>query len=196
LEAEKEELNLLKTQFSPPLTSWDNQLLERFIQLLAKYQNDIDLILDIIMQVDAKVFNLLYDRNPSFTKRILRQFIEFVISQIWGFDYTDKIGNKCEDLFNSIRDYEIRAELIYCTLEIGVSHNRWHVMGICGELIHQLKRGEELYLIEKLKNTNESTLEIISGYIEIEKLSPKLKEYFDFEDRDGNSNEEDEWYPF
>lgn len=134
-------------------TKIDDQQIGKLADALINVENDPDTIHDAIMKLPAHVIGELvkYDRNIA--RRILTTFVKHVTGQGWSFSYTDTIGEHCESLFNVISDVEIRSKLLYAVLEVGVSHNRWHVMGIFKSMIGQVHDTEEaLEVVEQLKS--------------------------------------------
>lgn len=175
-----EELMFLRAELSPPAVLDDNKV-KRLTELLAKYMDDSDLLHETIMQLDAHVIAKIYEKNPMMIRNLIDSFVNIVISQGWPFSYTDTIADKCRALFRAISDYEIRANLIFCTLDVGVSHNRWHVLGVFGELIQSPKEpGEEIALVIKLKQVDENDRRIGADYISLGKLHPSIRPLFDF----------------
>jgi hypothetical protein len=135
------------------------------------------------MQLDPDVAAAMYNRNPSVMKRLIEQFVELAIAQSWAFSYTDKIGNQCRRLFHAVPDYEIRAMLVDCVMQVGVSHNRWHVLRIFARLLENPKEnGEEIALIERLQQADERTRQHAAEYLSIGKLHPAIRPLFEFND--------------
>lgn len=179
-ESEIDELNSLKIKFSTSeLEDISNQNIKRFVDLFAKYQDDPDMLHETIMKIDTNVIFLMYENDSSFMKNILNNFVGFVTDQGWPFDYTDKIANKCKSIFYKIEDYEIRANIIYCTLILGAGHNRWHVLGVFSELIQNPNEaGEEHAVIDKLSSVDQRSIETGKEYLNLNKLHPVIRNFF------------------
>lgn len=180
--SEIDELMDLRTQLTPP-ASFTASDVSRLLELILKYQEDPDLLHETIMQIDPVVVGEMCSQNMPETKNIIDSFIEYVTSQGWAFDYTDKIGNKCRGLYQSIQDYEIKAAILICVMEVGIYHNRWHVLGIFSDLIEAPKEGgEETALVAYLSQVDESSRERVAEYITLGKLHPSLRHFFNFSD--------------
>jgi hypothetical protein len=111
------------------------------------------------MKLPSKAVATMYSLNADLTRTLIRKFVEHVTSQLWGFSYTDKLGAVCKKLYKRIADYEIRAELAYCLMDVGYGHHRFYVMDLFKELMESRKEpGEALVLSERLKGARESHL--------------------------------------
>lgn len=71
-------------------------------------------------------------------KDLVDVFVNNITKQSWGFNYTDTIGWRCKLLFNMSEDSEVKAKLIYCICEVGISHNRYGVQAIFRDLIYSI----------------------------------------------------------
>ena len=83
---------------------------------------------------------------------------------MWGFNYTDTIGSVCQKFYNLTIDSSIRALFLFIILEVGISHNRFYVMGIGESLIRNVKNNlteaMELYSLLKQQPVYLSRLDI------------------------------------
>ncbi len=115
--------------------------IDDIIELLSRYIDDSDLLHDIIMELPTKVVRLMVREDTKKTRALITQFVKHTGGQGWGFSYTDSIGNHCKSLYDEIDDPIIRADLLYCVVQVGENHSRWKVMGIATDLFHR-KRDE------------------------------------------------------
>jgi hypothetical protein len=156
----------------------DGHKVDRLIELLDRFASDRDLLHKSVMEVPAAVFALAFNMNAEEVRHLLVAFADFTADQSWAFEYTDEIGNVCRSLHAAISDPEVRAALIACTLNLGVRHNRWHVLGVFGDLASmKLTRAEELALVTKLGELEEWTREHGAKYVE-SAVSPAVLELF------------------
>mgnify|MGYP006926043875 FL=1 len=83
---------------------------------------------------------------------------------MWGFNYTDTIGSICQKYYNLTSDSSISALFLFIILKIGISHNRFYVMGIGESLIRNVKNNlteaMELYSLLKQQLVHLSRLDI------------------------------------
>ena len=106
--------------------------------------------------IDSKQLELL--------QNLVRQLKDYYTSQMWGFNYTDTIGSVCQRFYNLTNDSSIRALFLFIILEVGISHNRFYVMGIGETLIRNVKNNlteaMELYSLLKQQPVYLSRLDI------------------------------------
>lgn len=81
------------------------------------------------MSLPAQAFQVMVSLDRFRCRDLVSRFVAHITSQGWGFSYTDAIGGQCKAFYSEVDDPVIRAELLCCIVEVGVSHNRWHVMG-------------------------------------------------------------------
>ena len=122
-------------------------------ELLLKHSEKI---LDDYKQLEYKQLELL--------QNLVRQLKDYYTSQMWGFNYTDTIGSVCQRFYNLTNDSSIRALFLFIILEVGISHNRFYVMGIGETLIRNVKNNlteaMELYSLLKQQPVYLSRLDI------------------------------------
>lgn len=176
-----DELVKLQTDLAFP----ENASLEkciRFLELIALYQDNSDLLHEIIMKMDSSIFSQIVDINPELTRDIIERFVDFTSHQGWGFSYTDQIGAQCRNLFFAISDFEIRSLLTLCALYVGINHNRWYVIGVFGELLANNKEpGEYIPLIEKLRDVDERIRIQAAVDLTLQNIHPEIRTLFEFE---------------
>ncbi len=113
---------------------------------LSKYTDDEELH-ETIMKINSTVIKNLFDKYPVVMNKVLKKFIKHTSSHGWPFSYTDTLANKYQEIFQNISDVEIHEEILKALLEIGVSHNRWFVMGIFVDLLYSVTDESEAYSI-------------------------------------------------
>jgi eukaryotic-like serine/threonine-protein kinase len=176
-ETDRAEFERLRAEIASATTIDDGKL-ERLIELLARFASDRDLLHKTVMQLPAGVFAAAFRAEPEEVTRLIDGFVEFTAEQSWGFEYTDEIADVCRSLHAAIPDPELRAALIACTLTVGIGHNRWHVLGVFGELASaKLTRAEELALVTRLGELDDWTREHGARYVE-SAISPAVAELF------------------
>jgi serine/threonine protein kinase len=159
-------------------TTLDSDRVDRLFELLARFASDRDLLHKSVMQIPAAVFTLAFSSEPDEVRDLITAFADFTADQSWGFEYTDQIADVCRSLHAAISDPELRAALTACTLNVGIRHNRWHVLGVFGDLASaKLSRAEELALVTKLGELDEWTREHGARYVE-SAMSPAVVDLF------------------
>jgi hypothetical protein len=153
----------------------------RFFELLIKYQEDEDVFYQRMMEAHALCFAVLHSREPEIARQLIAKFTSFVALKSWPFSYTDRIADRCKALFLSINDFAIRAEILQCLLQMGVGHNRWHVMGRFSELLQLPKdAAEALIAHDKLKLVEDNVRQKAASNLNVAKLSSIIKPLFEF----------------
>jgi tRNA A-37 threonylcarbamoyl transferase component Bud32 len=177
-EAETDELKTLVASMSWPqdITAAD---FERLIQLMRKYADDTAVMHEVVMKMSGPLAQAIYGVNRDFLRRVINDFVEHANEQSWGYDYTDGIGKACDTLYMALNDYEVRAALIHCLLEVGYSHNRYYVMGLFKTLIEARKQpGEGLAIYERLKDLNYHRRAQAHDALDLAILDPQIARLF------------------
>ena len=181
LEGELEELQQLINEISLG-EDGEGARIKRITELLSRHQDDEDTLHKAIMQLDADTIAEMHRVYPDATRELIDHFARFTGVTAWGFDYTDGIANQCRAISNSIDDFEIRAILAVCVLEVGISHNRWHVLRVFRELVQSEKEpGEDLPLAERLAQVSSSVRKSAVEGLELSRLTPAVRPLFRFD---------------
>ncbi|HHT97654.1 MAG TPA: serine/threonine protein kinase [Clostridiales bacterium] len=98
-----------------------------------------DTIHDMVIDTPIHVIEELMEQNKKIVQDIMDVFVNNITKQAWGFNYTDTIAGRCKLLFQKSEDYEVKAKLLYCIGEVGVSHNRYYVKDIFRDLIYSVQ---------------------------------------------------------
>lgn len=118
-------------------TDASDELIEELIQALNATEIDKkqDKIHDMFMKLPLYAIKKIYKENKELTLNLLDNFIDYLTSQGWPFNYTDAIGLRCKKIYKVIDNIEMKAKLIYCIGEVGIYHNRFYVLNIFKELL-------------------------------------------------------------
>lgn len=147
---------------------------EKLLTGLLHNLNDEDFIEEVLLSISPGVFGLIEKLDIDGLRQIINAFVKHMTSQGWPFSFTDKIGNCCKEIYHSVDDPEVRAKLIYCTAEVGVSHNRWHVMRIAGNLLSSIKGTGEAIATSELLQGEDYIVGRITEYVDLYKLHSLL----------------------
>jgi hypothetical protein len=184
LQTELDQLGTLRAELSLS-ESVTPEKARRLLEMLARHQDDADLVHETIMQIDASAVLEMLRADQELTRRLMNRFVELVVHQAWGFDYTDRIANQCRAIYSVIPDFETRASLIRCVLLLGVDHNRWHVLHVFAELVLRPKQpAEHIPLVDQLGGLNEIKRREGARWLmgQEMKLHPALRPLFQFDD--------------
>jgi serine/threonine protein kinase len=152
---------------------------ERLLQLLAENEHDHDLLRDALMQIPPSSVALMRAADAIRLRRLLRQFVEHVTAQSWGASYLDKLGARCGNLYVAVHDPEIRAELLYCILVVGVKGKRYAVLETLAQLLQAAREAIELKAIQnRLKTVPKDVLLEAGKWLALDELDSKLAGFF------------------
>ena len=178
LETELDELKQLLNEFSIA-QQLEPESIERLLELAEKHQQDNDILHQLLMQLDGITIAKMHQADAELLGRLIERFADFTAATDWGFDYTDKIGNKAREIFHSVQDFEIRAAMICCAMVVGVNHNRWHVLRVFKWMLEDEKEpGEQIPLREKLAEISSSTRIAAADWLDLQAIHPSLRELF------------------
>ena len=123
-----------------------------------------DAIEKFFFALSDEEYQELADKQLELLQNLVRQLKDYYTSQMWGFNYTDTIGSVCRRFYNLSTDSTIRALFLFIILEVGISHNRYYVMGI-GELLlknirNNITEAMELYSLLKQQSLSLAKLNI------------------------------------
>jgi serine/threonine protein kinase len=176
--SELEELLALRTKLATA-SSISNSDVTRYSELLLKHLGERDLMHETVMQMSEQTAEALYGINAELLRRLVSVFVEFTCSQGWPFGYTDKLGRKCKELHQAIEDAKIRADLLYCVAEVGISHNRFYVMNIMISLFAlDMETPEALAIERRFLAGDEGLRRKVGEHINLAKLPAALRSLF------------------
>jgi hypothetical protein len=149
-------------------------------RLIARAHNETDLLHDVCMQLPAGAIAALWEADRDVTRLLVRVFTDHVTSQGWGFEYTDRIGGACVKLHDVIPDGDARGLLIAALVDVGVDHNRWHVMGLAARLLGATRDPKEALAVAHALKGLGDRVRAIEGYLDvaISKLAPPIRDFF------------------
>ena len=136
------------------------------------------LLHEFAVKLPEAAFRALYEANPEIARLLIQQFTRVANSQGWPFEYTDQIGSACARLFSATSDPDIRAMLTATALEVGVSHNRYYVMDVAGNLVQQTKDDNGALALAHALEPMKGQLNAVTGRVNIARLNPIVRELF------------------
>ena len=155
----KEELRGLTADIAAT-GSLDETIAVRFAELLEQNHDDSDLIHDLVMKLPASGVAAIWRVRKCGVGLVLKSWLSFINSQSWPFSYTDTIADHVHEMYSSIDDGPLRANMVVSLLKLARAHNRFHVYDVFSELMYH----------------GRSAAELAELACECGKLSPGLKE--------------------
>lgn len=123
--------------------------------------------LTLFPQVPPMIWQQVHSLRPDAFRAIFDKFDQFVSGSL-PFDYTDKVANLYKSFFQVINDSQIRETVFLRLVDMGYSHNRFHVRDVAKSLIGSVGNDVELVLglrdgLSKNKDAARWTLEDVSS---------------------------------
>lgn len=137
---------------------------------LMKIEHDDDLMRELVIKLPESAIGELWHANQMATTVLVRRFSENIMSQGWGFNYTDVLGEACCRLYRAVPNPEIRGILVQALIEVGVDHNRWHVLGLAGGILERVSDPAEGLAIATLLADNTRHVRGVKPYVELVKV--------------------------
>jgi hypothetical protein len=85
----------------------------------------------------------------------------------------------CLGLFEAISDPLIRAALIECIMNVGLGHNRYHVMDIMDGILMKVSPSEDMIVADRVgRGVRSIDIATAGARVGIERLPPGLRRVF------------------
>jgi hypothetical protein len=117
-------------------------------------RDDADLVHEALMSMPPEVLAACFERYPDIVRDLTRRFAEHVSETGWPFEYCDKIAGAIRRLFRATADTDLHISMLVALLELGVSHNRFHVMDVFAGLLGRITDPGEVLAVRDALNTN------------------------------------------
>jgi serine/threonine protein kinase len=145
----------------------------------AQTSDDARLLHELTVAIPADTFERLCQINPEIAALLVVKFGEVSISERWGFDYTDQIGDTCLRLFSVANDANLKASLIATALHVGVNYNRWHVEDVAARLLEaNITDTDAVTILSELEPIRHY-LVVVSDRVDKKKVHPILRALMD-----------------
>jgi hypothetical protein len=152
--------------------------IQELARLIGLCREESDLLHEVAVEVSAFLFTALDMGFPDMSKLLAQQFAKAVVSQSWSFGYTDTIGDTCAKIYGATSQPDIKGLMAATALEVGVSHNRFHVMEVATTLIAGSQNDAEGLAIAHAIRPLDMHYRTIKDRLTIWKLHPALQELF------------------
>lgn len=118
-------------------TNGEDKYIEELIAIISEMdiRKKEDKIHDLVMKLPLEGIKKIYKLDKELTEEIINVYVHNITSQGWPFNYTDTIGARCRAIYNLVDNVEIKSKLMYCIGEVGISHNRYYVIGLFEEML-------------------------------------------------------------
>lgn len=151
---------------------------EKFAGLVGLCREESELLHEIAVKIPLALFAELDRSFPEFSKLLARVFAERSMGQGWSFSYTDVLGRRCAEFYETTSQPEVKGLMVAAALEVGVSHNRFYVMDLAAGLISRATEEADALAIAHAVRPFRHQLVTIEGRLTVWKLHPALGEFF------------------
>jgi hypothetical protein len=100
------------------------------------------------------------------------------MGQGWDFNYTDVIGDTCTKVYEATEQPEIKGLVSATALEVGASHNRFHVMDVAASLIARARSDSDALAVAHAIRPLDRHFGAVEQRLTVWKLHPALQELF------------------
>ncbi len=132
--------------------------IDQLHRALFPLSGNMDLLHDVFMTIPPAALEKYFRKYPDIVRDLIRRFSQNIIDSSWGFEYCDKIADTVGRLYAATTDTDIHVSLLVALLELGVSHNRWHVMDVFGALLGRLREPGEILAVRDAFRARTSAL--------------------------------------
>lgn len=140
-------------------------------------REDSEKIEEFFYNLSNNSFISLEQKDSDIVEKLIIRLQQYLTGQMWGFGYTDTIGKNCSRIYNISHNVIVKANILYTLIDVGISHNRFYVMGIATDLLKKVKSNvaESLELVNLVKDSGIA----LSGLnIQKDDLQECLQPYF------------------
>jgi hypothetical protein len=110
-------------------------------------RDDADLVHEVFMSMPPDVFAAYFEGYPDIVRDLTQRFAQHVSETGWPFQYCDKIADAIRRLFRATTDTDLHVSMLVALLELGVSHNRFHVMDVFAKLLGRIEDSGEVLAV-------------------------------------------------
>lgn len=177
-EIENDDIQLLKSKLSE-LPPYDNNNIARLMEIALNNRDDLEYLHEILMSINPNALKSMFDINGSQTKAIITEFLNFIQSKGWPFEYTDELCSYCKTLYNIIEDWTLKASIIRCLMIIGIDHNRFYVMDAFQSMLENIKDPAEIMALGvELSAIEKERLRQAADILDLKKVPKAIRKYF------------------
>lgn len=114
---------------------------------------------------------------PASFKAVLRAYDDAVSGSL-GFEYCDVVANFYSSLYRQITESSVREVLLTRLVEMGVSHNRFHVMGAVARIVGSADDAGEVVMVRDVLLNHRDECRALASYLSDVRV-PLLRQVID-----------------
>jgi serine/threonine protein kinase len=115
--------------------------------------DDRALFQTVVPRLPRGLINQYVTELPNEFKRMIRVFDECVSGSL-DFNYCDKVANFYRDVWRMTNDLEIRKLLLTRLVQMGYSHNRFHVGDVVAEILTEVSETPDVMMVLDVLRAN------------------------------------------
>jgi serine/threonine protein kinase len=170
-------LEVLLSAWESVDTGDDQSEVKAIAKYLAHNDDDEELYFNAIPRLPRLLIDQMNTTHPELFDKILRAYNTHVQGAL-PFDYCDVLANFYSDLFAIDDDLDHRALMIERLIELGPTHNRWHVGEVLARILSTYTDKKTAKVAAKLIRANASYAAWFREYIENRDLPDAVRDAF------------------
>lgn len=133
-------------------------------RILITNSHDELLYLRLVPYLPRELVERYAQSHAAGFETVLREFDKYVSGQL-SFDYTDTVADFLLTVFGVTQNYEIRKIVLRRVLEMGYSHNRWHVGSVFATLIEQCRDTTSILIAAQLLRSHSEAAKFVGNWL-------------------------------
>lgn len=153
-----------------------------FLDIFSSNQNDHELYMNYFPSVFRNSLFLLVARDSRF-KHCLEVYDDHISGRL-PFEYCDVVADFYEKVFSEVHDSESRKLVLTRLLEMGISHNRWHVQDVFCRLLSEIDDFTTAFIAVEILKNHPRQLSILCDNLRSIRLMPMIRNAVDLHCKD------------
>jgi serine/threonine protein kinase len=142
-----------------------------------KTQDALDALKRAIPWMSMGAIGQLWDRDPGALRDIVARYGAFVTPIRWDFDFCDVIADFFDRCVLVTSDNEILRVALKTLMELGATHNRWHLRDVAIGILQRLREPEAaLAACEALRETSAPAVSWTLSAFVVRSLHPAIRD--------------------
>jgi serine/threonine protein kinase len=132
----------------------DSPIIGQIARTLVSRRDDEELFFQAVPRLDPLLISQLLQQQPSEFDVIIRSYNRHIQGNL-PFDYCDVAANFYKRVFDETTDRDQKAVLLGRLIEMGPTHNRWHVGDVVADVLESIKSRSIAEMAADLLRENE-----------------------------------------
>lgn len=155
----------------------DDSALDELLELALAGNRVATELHETIPMMSKTALSRLWERDPDSYRLLIERFAETVESRSWEFGFCDVIANFFNRAVTVSGDDEVLRNSIGALVELGPSHNRWHVQDVAVGILQRIRSPHSaMSAAEALRSASASDVTWTIGEFVCRSLHPIIRE--------------------